>query len=112
VRVDVVGVPTVQGPAGVRAGSELGGRRAHVVLVALALAGGPVTSAALAELVWRGRPPETWPVALRGVVRGLRVVVAALGVGTARRRSPVRGSSSPARQSSPRAGPGSPPGRP
>ena len=72
VRVDVVGVPTVTGPVGSLSGAELGGRRAHVALTALALAGGPLTSAALAELVWRGAPPQTWPVALRGVVRGLR----------------------------------------
>ena len=80
VRVDVVGVPTVTGPDGVVAGSRLGGRRAHAVLAALALEGGTQSGARLAELVWDGRPPATWPVALRGVIGGLRSVLRTVGL--------------------------------
>ena len=80
VRVHVVGVPTVTGPDGVVAGSRLGGRRAHAVLAALALEGGTQSGARLAELVWDGRPPATWPVALRGVIGGLRSVLRTVGL--------------------------------
>jgi predicted ATPase/DNA-binding SARP family transcriptional activator len=79
-RVDVVGVPTVTGPTGSLSGSRLGGRRAHVVVVALALEGGALSGARLADLVWEGRPPTTWPVALRGVVGGLRAVLRGVGI--------------------------------
>ncbi len=81
VRVDVVGGPTVTGPGGSVAGGRLGGRRAHVVLVALALEGGTLSGERLAELVWEGRPPTTWPVALRGVVGRLRSVLRTIGLG-------------------------------
>ena len=80
VRVDVMGVPTVTGPEGSVSGSRLGGRRAHIVLVALALEGGTLSGARLADLVWEGRPPPTWPVALRGVVGGLRAVLRSVGI--------------------------------
>ena len=80
VRVDVVGVPTVTGPDGVVAGSRLGGRRAQAVLAALALEGGTQSGAHLAALVWDGRPPATWPVALRGVIGGLRSVLRTVGI--------------------------------
>ena len=63
------------GPEGVVAGSRLGGRPRPRVLAALALEGGTQSGARLAELVWDGRPPATWPVALRGVVGGLRSVL-------------------------------------
>lgn len=80
-RVDVVGAPTVTGPDGVVTGSQLGGRRAHILLAALALEAGATTSSGLAELIWSGRPPDTWPVALRGVVRSLRTALTATGAG-------------------------------
>ena len=76
-----MGVPTVTGPHGVVSGARLGGRRAQVLLAALALERGPLSGDRLADLVWDGRPPATWPAALRGVVRGLRQAVAAAGVG-------------------------------
>ncbi len=72
IRVDVVGVVAVRCGAQVLAGQELGGRRARVALVTLALAGGPVPGERLAGLLWPGQPPPTWHVALRGVIRGLR----------------------------------------
>lgn len=54
------------------AGSGLA-RRARVVLAALALADGVVPADHLAAAVWGDMLPATWPVALRGVVRELRV---------------------------------------
>ncbi len=80
VRVDVVGGPTVTGPGGSLSGRRLGGRRAHIVLVALALEGGTLSGDRLADLVWEGGPPATWPAALRGVVGGLRAVLRGIGI--------------------------------
>jgi predicted ATPase/DNA-binding SARP family transcriptional activator len=57
--------------AGAPAQAVGGGRRAHLVLAALALGSGPVPADRLADLVW-AEPPPTWRVALRGVVAGLR----------------------------------------
>ena len=57
------------------AGPVQGGRRAHLVLTALALASGPVSGERLAAMVWP-TPPETWRVALRGIVAKLRSEVA------------------------------------
>ncbi len=77
-RVDVLGPVAVHGAgttgsAGTTvSGLALGGRRARVVLVALAVSGGPVPAERLARLVWGDELPSTWTVALRGVVRGLR----------------------------------------
>ena len=80
-RVDVLGSVAVRGGGTVIAGQALGGRRARVVLVALALADGSVSADRLARLVWGEAPPSTWPVALRGLVRGLRAVCAPAGGG-------------------------------
>ncbi len=66
------GGPTVSGAA-------LGGRRARVVLTALALADGAVPADRLAAAVWGEHLPASWPVALRGVVRALRTALAPLG---------------------------------
>jgi predicted ATPase/DNA-binding SARP family transcriptional activator len=79
--LDVLGSVAVRGRGTVIAGQALGGRRARVVLVALALADGPVPADRLARLVWGDTPPSTWPVALRGLVRGLRAVCAPAGGG-------------------------------
>jgi DNA-binding SARP family transcriptional activator/tetratricopeptide (TPR) repeat protein len=79
--VDVLGSVAVRGGGVVIAGHALGGRRARMVLVALALADGPVTADRLARVVWGEELPPTWPVALRGVVRGLRAVCAPAGGG-------------------------------
>ena len=79
--LDVLGSVAVRGRGTVIAGQALGGRRARVVLVALALADGPVPADRLARLVWGETPPSTWPVALRGLVRGLRAVCAPAGGG-------------------------------
>ena len=62
-------------------GQALGGRRARVALVALALAEGPVPADRLAAVIWADDLPATWPAALRGVVRGLRSALAAIGAG-------------------------------
>ena len=94
-RVDVLGVVTVHGrPPGADpaaptgpgteiavAGHALGGRRARLVLVALAVAAGPVPAERLARVVWGDEPPSTWPVALRGVVRALRTACEPAGGG-------------------------------
>jgi predicted ATPase/DNA-binding SARP family transcriptional activator len=82
--VDVLGPVAVRGGGTVIAGHALGGRRARVVLAALALADGPVPADRLARVIWGDEPPSTWPVALRGVVRGLRNVCAPAGGGEQR----------------------------
>jgi predicted ATPase/DNA-binding SARP family transcriptional activator len=76
--LDVVGV--VNGDLAV-AGQALGGRRARVALVALALAGQQLSADRLASIIWGDDLPATWQVALRGVVRGLRTACAPLGGG-------------------------------
>ncbi len=75
-RVDLLGDAAVVGDTGRVGGSALGGRRARVVLTYLALAGGPVTAASLAAAIWGDSPPATWPVALRGTIRSLRMALA------------------------------------
>lgn len=57
-------------------GAGLGGRRARIVLAALALADGPLSADQLAAAIWGEHLPASWPVALRGVVRGLRSALA------------------------------------
>ncbi|HEY1738983.1 MAG TPA: BTAD domain-containing putative transcriptional regulator, partial [Acidimicrobiia bacterium] len=77
-RVEVVGtLNVVNGDDAVTDGA-LGGRRARVVLVALALADGQLSADHLATLIWGDELPPTWPAALRGVVRGLRATCAPL----------------------------------
>lgn len=83
-RIEVLGVPAVVGDAGTVGGVELGGRRAHIALVALALERSTVPSDRLAEMIWAGDRPATWPVALRGVVRGLRTALDGIGGGDQR----------------------------
>ena len=76
VRVEVIGAGAVRRGAAAVTGLELGGRRARVALTVLALAEGPVPADRLAELIWSGAPPRTWPAALRGVIRSLRAALA------------------------------------
>jgi predicted ATPase/DNA-binding SARP family transcriptional activator len=76
VRIEILGTPTVSGQTGTVAGASLGGRRAQVALVALALERSSVTSDRLAEMIWAGERPATWQAALRGVIRGLRRALA------------------------------------
>jgi predicted ATPase/DNA-binding SARP family transcriptional activator len=78
VRVEVIGAGAVRRGAAAVTGLELGGRRARVALTVLALTGGPVPAERLAELIWSGAPPRTWPAALRGVIRSLRTALAAV----------------------------------
>lgn len=59
----------------------LGGRRARVVLAALALSRYQLTGEQLAAIVWADTLPATWPAALRGIIRGLRTACAAAGGG-------------------------------
>ena len=72
----------------------LGGRRARVVLAALALSRYPLTGEQLAAIVWADDLPATWPAALRGIVRALRTACAPPAVGastsSSRRRSGYR----------------------
>ncbi|HEX9066381.1 MAG TPA: BTAD domain-containing putative transcriptional regulator [Streptosporangiaceae bacterium] len=81
IQVDVVGTVAVRRHARILAGQELGGRRARVALVALALAGGPVPADRLAAMLWPGEPPPTWPAALRGVISGIRAALEPIGAG-------------------------------
>ncbi|HUZ54445.1 MAG TPA: BTAD domain-containing putative transcriptional regulator [Streptosporangiaceae bacterium] len=80
-RVQVIGSVSVSSGDRIVAGQALGGRRARVALVALALADGPVTADRLAAILWSDEPPRTWPAALRGVIRGLRAGLAEIGAG-------------------------------
>jgi predicted ATPase/DNA-binding SARP family transcriptional activator len=79
VQVDLLGVCGVASGDRVVAGSALGGRRARVVLAAVALSDGAVSADRLAAVVWGEQPPPSWPVALRGVVRSLRKALAPVG---------------------------------
>jgi predicted ATPase/DNA-binding SARP family transcriptional activator len=78
VRVEIIGAGAVRRGAAAVTGLELGGRRARVALAVLALTGGPVPAERLAELIWSGAPPRTWPAALRGVIGSLRAALAAV----------------------------------
>jgi predicted ATPase/DNA-binding SARP family transcriptional activator len=78
VRVEIIGAGAVRRGAAAVTGLELGGRRARVALAVLALADGPVPAERLAELIWSGAPPRTWPAALRGVIKSLRAALAAV----------------------------------
>jgi len=75
VRIEILGTPAITGRAGTVTGASLGGRRAQVALVALALEHSGVTSDRLAEMIWADDRPATWQPALRGVIRGLRMVL-------------------------------------
>jgi DNA-binding SARP family transcriptional activator len=81
VRVDVIGTVSVSCGDRAVAGHALGGRRARVALIALALAERPVTADRLAAILWSDQPPPTWPAALRGVIRGLRAALTEIGAG-------------------------------
>jgi predicted ATPase/DNA-binding SARP family transcriptional activator len=81
-RIEVLGIPAVVGDHGAVAGAQLGARRAHIVLAALALSpAATVSSERLAGLIWGQDAPPTWPTALRGVVRGLRQALEPVGGG-------------------------------
>jgi predicted ATPase/DNA-binding SARP family transcriptional activator len=84
VRVDVLGPVAVVSAEGAVSGQGLGGRRARVALVALALSSQTVAADRLASMIWGEELPATWDVALRGVVRGLRAVLAPIGGGDQR----------------------------
>jgi predicted ATPase/DNA-binding SARP family transcriptional activator len=81
IRVDVLGPVAVSRAGRTIAGNALGGRRARVALVALALADGALPADRLADIIWAGQAPATWPAALRGVIRGLRSALAEVGAG-------------------------------
>ena len=80
VRIVLLGGVAVTGgsSAEIVEGAHLGGRRAHLVLAALALEPGPLSAERLASLVW-DEPPATWRVAVRGLVGDLRKRLAHLG---------------------------------
>ena len=81
INIQVIDAVTVTRDGRSLSGHALGGRRARVALVALALAEGPVPAERLAAVIWAGELPPTWPAALRGVVGGLRSALAGIGAG-------------------------------
>lgn len=81
VRISVFGTVTVRCGGAAISGRALGGRRARLALVALALAPAPMPADRLAEIIWPAQPPPTWPAALRGTIRALRASLAAVGAG-------------------------------
>lgn len=72
-RVALLGGVAVAGatPGRLLEGAQLGGRRIHLLVAALALEPGPQSTDRLAELIWE-EPPATAPVAVRGLVAELR----------------------------------------
>src|SRR5450432_3762490 len=84
VRIDVLGAVAVAGAHGSITGQALGGRRARVALVALALSTHSVPADRLASMIWPDDLPATWQVGLRGIVRGLRGVLTPIGGGDQR----------------------------
>ena len=80
-RIDVLGTVAVSGASGSVSGALLGGRRAQIVLAALAVERTTIPSERLASMIWGEQPPPTWPAALRGVIRGLRTVLEPIGGG-------------------------------
>ncbi len=81
--VSVFGPVTVSAAGGSLSGHALGGRRARLALVGLALTAGtgPLPAERLAEIIWPDQPPPTWPAALRGVIRALRGTLASIEAG-------------------------------
>src|SRR5919198_6060294 len=77
--VELLGMCGVAADGRTVSGAALGGRRARVVLTALALADGVVAADELAAAIWGEQLPPSWPVALRGVVRALRGALAPIG---------------------------------
>lgn len=80
-RIDVLGGVGVVNGSRTVSGRALGGRRARVALVALALTGHQLTAEQLAAIIWADELPATWQAALRGVIRGLRTACAPVGGG-------------------------------
>jgi DNA-binding SARP family transcriptional activator len=76
--VSVLGAVSVAAGDGELSGHALGGRRARLAIVALALADGPVPSERLAAMIWGDELPTSWKPALRGIVRSIRTAVAAI----------------------------------
>jgi predicted ATPase/DNA-binding SARP family transcriptional activator/tetratricopeptide (TPR) repeat protein len=81
--ISVFGPVTVSAAGGSVSGRALGGRRARLALVALALSAGagPLPAERLAEIIWPDQPPPTWPAAVRGVIRALRGALVPIGAG-------------------------------
>ncbi|MET3808125.1 putative ATPase/DNA-binding SARP family transcriptional activator [Nakamurella sp. UYEF19] len=80
-RVDVLGAVAVSHDDRQVSGIALGGRRARVALVALALSEHPIPAERLAMIIWSDEPPPTWQPALRGVIRALRTALTPIGLG-------------------------------
>ena len=79
--VDLLDVVCVRdGDRSVR-GNAIGGRRAQLVLAALALADRPMPADELAAVVWGDQLPPTWDVALRGLIRSIRRACTDVGGG-------------------------------
>ncbi len=78
-RVSVFGAVTVSCDGREVSGRALGGRRARLALVALAVAEGPLSADRLAAIIWADQQPPTWQAALRGVIRSLRSALATAG---------------------------------
>ncbi len=77
--MSVLGAVTVAASGGELQGHALGGRRARLAIVALAVADGPVPSQQLATMIWGENLPPSWKPALRGIVRGIRMSIAEIG---------------------------------
>ena len=78
--MSVLGAVSVAASGGDLSGHALGGRRARLAIVALALADGPVPSERLAVMIWGDELPSSWKAALRGIIRSIRSAVAAIGI--------------------------------
>ncbi|MDP9027685.1 MAG: hypothetical protein M3N46_09010 [Actinomycetota bacterium] len=79
--MSVLGAVAVASSGGEVSGHALGGRRARLAVVALALAEGPVPSERLAAMIWGDELPTSWKPALRGIVSSIRTAVATVSTG-------------------------------
>ncbi|HWF80514.1 MAG TPA: BTAD domain-containing putative transcriptional regulator [Streptosporangiaceae bacterium] len=80
-RISVFGPVSVSRGEVAISGRALGGRRARLALVALALSQAPLPADRLAAIIWPAQQPPTWPAALRGTIRALRASLAAVDGG-------------------------------
>ena len=70
----------MEGPAASFVDADLPGSQGRLAFAALVVERRPMARAALAELVWDGRPPRQWNGALSAVLSRIRSLVSATGL--------------------------------
>lgn len=80
-RIYLTGRLAVTGPAGTIDEEDLPGRQARLLLAYLVLHGRhPVPNDAIAEVVWGGRPPDSWTGLLKSLVSRTRTALRSAGL--------------------------------